>query len=178
MIPIYRMCTTGLRRIQAQSHFSSLTCALFSDLNVPPVIWSGCSCMAGCHEWIVPPSICLRKRALVWVMATATHQLFSLAPTANARVRLTSHMTNQLNSKWGIHPQGHLRHVQAFPLQLSCPHKNTLTHGDREQLTTPKLRHNRLRHTVLRAGLLRAILTPSVYAVKQLLSWAINGTCC
>lgn len=65
-----------------------------------------------------------------------------------------------------------------FPLQLSCPHQNTLTHGDREQLTAPKLRHNRLRHTVLRAGLLHAILTPSVYAVKQLLSWAINETCC
>lgn len=71
------------------------------------------------------------ERALVWVMATATHQLFSLAPAANARVRLTSHMTNQLNSKWGVHPQGHLRHVQAFSLFSFPAHTKILWHTER-----------------------------------------------
>lgn len=71
------------------------------------------------------------ERALVWVMATATHQLFSLAPAANARVRLTSHMTNQLNSKWGIHPQGHLRHVQAFSLSSFPTRTKILWHMER-----------------------------------------------
>lgn len=96
---------------------------------------SGGPLMPNCHEGIVLPTICLRhwkekkKRALAWVMATATHQLVSLLSAANARLQLTAHVTASWILNEECFPEGISGMCKHFP-SLSCTNIHTCTNSN------------------------------------------------
>lgn len=106
---------------------------------------SGGLLMPNCHEGIVLPTICLRhwkekrkkkKRALAWLMATATHQLVSLLSAANARLQLTAHVT----ASW-------ILNEECFPGGISgmCKHFPSLSFTNIHTYTNSHFQH-RLEH--------------------------------